>query len=71
LVAKYYSGNQIKNTDMGRACSTNGESGGAHRVLVGKPVGMRPLVIPRRTWEDNSKMGLREMGWGHGPDRDR
>jgi hypothetical protein len=34
----------------------------AYRVLVGKPEGRRPLGRPRRTWEDNIKMDLREVG---------
>jgi hypothetical protein len=29
------------------------EGRGVHRVLVGKPEGKRPLVRPRRRWEDN------------------
>ena len=33
-----------------------------HRVLVGKPEGKRPLVRPRRRWEDNIKMDLQEVG---------
>ena len=33
-----------------------------HRVLVGKPEGKRPLGKPRRRWEDNIKMDLREVG---------
>jgi len=33
-----------------------------HRVLVGKPEGKRPLGRPRRRWEDNIKMDLREVG---------
>jgi hypothetical protein len=32
------------------------------RVLVGKPVGKRPLGRSRRRWEDNIKMYLREIG---------
>ena len=32
----------------------------AYRVLVGKPEGKRPLGRPRRRWEDNIKMDLRE-----------
>jgi hypothetical protein len=32
--------------------------------LVGKPEGKRPLGRPRRRWEDNIKMDLREIGWG-------
>ena len=31
-------------------------------VLVGKPEGKRPLGRPRRRWEDNIKMDLREVG---------
>jgi hypothetical protein len=31
---------------------------------VGKPVGKRPLRRPRRRWEDNIKMDIREIGWG-------
>jgi hypothetical protein len=42
-----------------------GERRGAYRVLVGKPEGRRPLGRPRRRWEDNIKMDLREVGWGH------
>ena len=37
---------------------------GAYRVLVGKPEARRPLGRPRRKWEDNIKVGLRDMGWG-------
>ena len=48
-----------------------------HRVLIGKPEGKRPLGRPRRRWEDNIKMALREVGGGGGDwmelaqDRDR
>jgi hypothetical protein len=31
---------------------------------VGKPEGRRPLGRPRRRWEDNIKVDLREVGWG-------
>jgi len=41
-----------------------GEGRGVHRVLVGKPEGKRPLGKPRRRWEDNIKMDLREVGGG-------
>jgi hypothetical protein len=40
------------------------ETKGAYRALVGKPEGGRPLGGPRRRWEDNIKMDLREVGWG-------
>jgi hypothetical protein len=42
--------------------SRMGERRGAYRVLVGKPEGRRPLVRPRRRWEDNIKIDLKEMG---------
>ena len=32
-----------------------------YRVLVGKPEGNRPLGRPRRRWEDNIRMDLREV----------
>ena len=41
-----------------------GEGRGVHRVLVGKPEGKRPLRRPRRRWEDNIKMDLKEVGTG-------
>jgi hypothetical protein len=49
---------------MGRACSTNGEKMKAYRILVGKPERKRPVGRPRRRWEDNIRMDLREIGWG-------
>jgi hypothetical protein len=33
-----------------------------HWVLVGRPGGKRPLGRPRRRWEDNIKLDLREVG---------
>ena len=41
-----------------------GEGRGVHRVLVGKPEGKRPLGRPRRRWDDNINMDLREAGGG-------
>jgi hypothetical protein len=41
-----------------------GEDRGVHRVLVGKPEGRRLLARPRRRWEDNITMDLREVGCG-------
>jgi hypothetical protein len=41
-----------------------GEKRNAYRLLVGKPEGKRPLGIPRRTWVDNIRMDLGEVGWG-------
>jgi hypothetical protein len=42
----------VLNSDEGR---------GVYRVLVGGPEGKRPLGRPRRRWEDNIKMDLREI----------
>jgi hypothetical protein len=36
------------------------EGRGVYRILVGRSEGKRPLGIPRRRWEDNIKMDLRE-----------
>jgi len=41
-----------------------GKRRGVHGVLVGKPEGKRPLGRPRRRWEDNIKINLREVGGG-------
>jgi hypothetical protein len=35
-----------------------GEGRSVYRVLVGRPEGKRPLIRPRRKWEDN----IREIG---------
>ena len=54
-----------------------GEGRVVRRVLVGEPEGKRPLGRPRRRWEDNIKMDLREVGGSCGDwmelaqDRDR
>lgn len=34
----------------------------AYGILVGEPIGKRPLSRPRHRWEDNVKMDLDEMG---------
>jgi hypothetical protein len=49
---------------MGGACSTYGEWTGAYRILMETPEGRRPLGCPRRRWEDNIKMDLKNIGWG-------
>jgi len=41
-----------------------GRGGGVYRVLVGIPEGKRELGRPRRRWEDNIRMDLREVGCG-------
>jgi hypothetical protein len=34
-----------------------------YKILVRKPKGKRPSGRPRLRWEDNIRMGLRELGW--------
>jgi hypothetical protein len=41
-----------------------GEKRNTYRLLVGKPVGKRPLGRLRRRWVDNIRMDLGEVGWG-------
>ena len=36
------------------------------KLLVGRPGGKRTLGRPRRRWEDNIKMDLKEVGRGGG-----
>ena len=38
------------------------ERRGAYSDFVGKPEGERPFVGPRRRWEHNIKMDLKEVG---------
>jgi len=51
---------------------------GEGEVPTGKPMGKRPLGVPRYRWEDSIKMDLQEVGWVGGmglidlaQDRDR
>jgi hypothetical protein len=34
----------------------------AFKILTGKPTGKRPLGRPRRRWEDNIRMYLKQIG---------
>ena len=45
-------------------CVCERESRGACCVFLGKPEGRRPFGGPRRRWEDNTKIDVREVGWG-------
>jgi hypothetical protein len=49
---------------MGGACGAHGEVRGAYNILVGWPEEKRPLGRPRRRWEDNIQIDLREVGFG-------
>jgi hypothetical protein len=39
-----------------------GEGRGVYMVLVGRPEEKRPLGRPRRRWDDNIKLDLKEIG---------
>jgi hypothetical protein len=47
---------------MDSSCSRY-EKRNEYRVLVRKTVGRRPLGRPRRRWEGNIRMDLRETVW--------
>jgi hypothetical protein len=34
----------------------------AYKILVGKPEGKRPVGRPRRRWDNNIKIDIREIG---------
>jgi hypothetical protein len=48
----------IKEDEIGRVCSTNGEKRNAYRIFVGTLEGKRPLGRSRRRWVNDKKMGL-------------
>jgi hypothetical protein len=50
--------------DLLHAVKLRREGRCVYRVLVGKPGGRRPMGRPRRRWEDNIRMDLREVGCG-------
>jgi hypothetical protein len=55
----------IKSIRMGWAghVARMGEIRNVYKILVGKLERKRPLGRPRRRWEDNVRMNLREIGW--------
>jgi hypothetical protein len=56
----------IKSRRIGRAghVARMAKKRNAYGISLGKPEGKRPLRRPRRRWEDNIRMYLREIGWG-------
>jgi hypothetical protein len=50
---------------MGEECSTHEEKRKAYRTLVRDREGKRPLGSPRRRWQENIKIDLREIRWGY------
>ena len=47
---------------MSRSCSQNGGRCECFQNLTGTPTGKRPLGRPRRWWEDNIRMDIKELG---------
>jgi hypothetical protein len=43
-----------------------GEMSNAYKIFIRKPEGKRPVGRPRRSWEDNIRMYLREIEWESG-----
>jgi hypothetical protein len=60
---KLHKNYQVKNDEMGRACSTNGEKRNVYRILLGRLEEMRPLGRPKCRCVENIEMDLREIGW--------
>jgi hypothetical protein len=63
LLAKHSPNDEVKEDEMGRACSTTVGEGECIYILVGKPEGKRQLGRPRRRWVDNIKIDLRDIAW--------
>jgi hypothetical protein len=40
-----------------------GERRDSYTLFVRKPDGKRPFTRPRHRWEDDMRMGVREIGW--------
>jgi hypothetical protein len=60
-----YSSRQIKSRRMRWAghVARMGEERNVHMIFMGKSEGNRPLIRPRRRWENGIRMDLREIGW--------
>jgi hypothetical protein len=54
----------MKENEVGRACGTHGRGEKYVQGFGGKARRKRPLVRPRRRWEDGIRMDIREIGWG-------
>jgi hypothetical protein len=58
----HYSGDQIKENEMGGVYACTGIKT-AYTALEQKTKQNMPLGRPRHRWEDNIKMALKEIGW--------
>jgi hypothetical protein len=57
----FYSSEQVKKDKMGRTLACMREKRRTHRTFVGKPERKKTLGIPGCRWEDNIKIGIKEM----------
>jgi hypothetical protein len=67
LHSLYYSQNTVRviksrKTKWAGHVARMEEGRSVYRVLGGRPEGKRPLGRPKRRWEDNIKLNLRETG---------
>jgi len=62
FLSKCYCRHQIKEDEIGGACSTYGDKRDAHTVCMGKVKGNRPLGRPSR-WLQNVKLEFKERGF--------
>jgi hypothetical protein len=63
LSSKCYSGGQIKNMRWAEHVARMGEKRNARSILVENPERKGPHERPRRKWETNIKMNLKEICW--------
>jgi hypothetical protein len=52
----------MKEDEVGGTCGTHGGWVRCLQGFVGRPKSKRPVGRPRRMWEDNIKLDLREIG---------
>jgi hypothetical protein len=53
---------------MGGVCGMYERGGAAYRIFRGKLEGKKPLGRPRHKREDNIKVSIKAVCWGHGLD---
>jgi hypothetical protein len=64
LLIQHCSGDKIEKNEMDGACSPYGGEEWRKQGSGGETEGKRPLGRLRRTWENNMKMDLQEVGCG-------
>jgi hypothetical protein len=52
----------MKENEVAGPVARMGEGRVVYRVFVGRPESKRPVGRPKRRWEDNIKLDLREIG---------